>query len=131
MGADALVKGSSIEGMCKQHKWMPGSSVVVKPPSAFSAPISQKTIRTVLIGGQEAAVVDSFGLNSNAPTHAGIVDPPYAGGKLAQVGTIRSGSPTVFIDGSPAATTASVATCCYALDKATGFKGAVTTVKIG
>ena len=131
MGADALVRGSSIEGMCKQHKWMPGSSVVVKPPSAFSAPISQKTIRTVLIGGQEAAVVDSFGLNANAATHAGIVDPPYAAGPPGQRGIIKTGSATVSIGGMPAATTVSKASCCYATDMATGFKGAVTSVKIG
>jgi len=131
MGAPALVNGSKIKGLCTMHQIVVGTSTAIKPPSGFSAPISKGTIASVLIGGEPAAVINAFGYNERADTHTSIVDPPFAGGKLAQIGTVRSGSPTVLIGGQMAATTASLATCCVATDKATGFDGPVTSVEIG
>jgi len=131
MGADAVVTGTKIEGTCTLHMIPSGSGTAPKGPAAFSAPISQKTIASVLIGGKPAAVVDSFGFNTKIDTHAGIVDAPYASGPPAQKGTIRSGSPTVLFKGQAAATSASLATCCQQTDAATGFKDTVPSVQIG
>src|SRR3989442_5822063 len=109
MGAPALVAGDNINGTCPAHQIPSASGTAPAGPLPFSAPISQGTVASVLIGGKPAAVVGSSGYNT--PPHAGIVDPPFAS-PTSQVGRITSGSPTVLIGGKLAATTSSTRTFC-------------------
>jgi uncharacterized Zn-binding protein involved in type VI secretion len=126
VGAPAVVTGDRINGTCPSHQIPSASGTAPAGPLPFSAPITQGTIATVLIGGKAAAVVGSSGYN--APPHPGIVDPPYAS-PTSQVGRILSGSPTVLIGGKMAATTTSTATCCVA--PATSVGPGAPTVLIG
>jgi uncharacterized Zn-binding protein involved in type VI secretion len=80
----------------------------------------------VQIGGKPAAVIGSSG--QNTPPHVGLhasdpfLLPP------SQVGHILSGSPTVLINGKPAATQQSQCTCCVVPGQAVP---SVMTVLIG
>jgi hypothetical protein len=127
MGMPAVVMGDKIIGICTKHLMPSGSGTQPAGPRGFSAPIKQLTIKSVLIGGKEAAVEKSWGNNDN-PAHNGIVDGAFAA-PAGQIGRITSGSTTVSIGGFAAATLASQATCC------TGDPGklapGVPTVEIG
>jgi uncharacterized Zn-binding protein involved in type VI secretion len=126
VGNPALVAGDKINGTCPGHQVPSASGTAPAGPLPFSAPISQGTIASVLIGGKPAAVVGSSGYN--APPHTGIVDPPFAS-PTSQVGRITVGSPTVLIGGQMAATTASQAAMCAT--PATACGPGVPTVLIG
>ncbi|MBA2380524.1 MAG: hypothetical protein H0V73_00300 [Chloroflexi bacterium] len=128
MGADAVVKGTRIEGTCKVHMVPSGSGTAPAGPRKFSAPIKNGTIASVLIGGREAAVIGASGTTDLPGTHDGIVDGPFAS-PTARVGRVLSGSPTVLIGGQMAATTASAATCC--VEPFERFRDAVGSVLIG
>lgn len=128
MGADAVVKGTRIEGTCNVHMIPSGSGTAPAGPRTFSAPIKDGTVASVLIGGKEAAVMGASGTNDMPGTHDGIVDGPFAS-PTARIGRVLSGSPTVLIGGRMAATTASAATCC--VEPFQTFKGAVSSVKVG
>lgn len=128
MGADAVVKGTRIEGTCNVHMIPSGSGTAPAGPRTFSAPIKDGTVSSVLIGGNEAAVMGASGTNDMPGTHDGIVDGPFAS-PTARIGRVLSGSPTVLIGGRMAATTASAATCC--VEPFVSFKGAVSSVKVG
>ena len=111
MPAPAIVMGDRITGTCPNH-FIPGAFGVPQPVPAmpFSAPLTQSLSTTVQIGGKFAAVAGSSGLNT--PPHPGLhpTDPFLTPPK--QVGRIVMGSPTVLIDGRPAATQQSTCTCC-------------------
>ena len=110
MGLAAVRATDRINGICTKHL-MPGpSGTQPAGPRAFSAPIQLGTVPTVQIGGQLAAIVNSFGMNDN-PLHNGIVDGVFAV-PAGQIGRITSGSQTVLIGGQAAATIGSQATCC-------------------
>ena len=128
MGADAVVKGTRIEGTCEIHMIPSGSGTAPAGPRKFSAPIKNGTVASVLIGGSEAAVMGASGTNDLPGTHDGIVDGSFAS-PTARIGRILTGSPTVLIGGQMAATTASAATCC--VEPFETFKGAVGSVQIG
>lgn len=125
MGAQAIVMGDKIDGICPNHLIPSPSGTAPAGPQKFSAPLSQGLVPTVLIGGKAAAVAGASGINTSP--HPGIVDPPYASPTM-QVGRIVSGSPTVLIGGKPAATAISPATCCVVPGKVVPT---VTTVLIG
>lgn len=127
MGVAAIVAGNRIQGTCPNHMMPSASGTQPAGPRPFSAPISEGTVSSVLIGGKAAAVIGAFGYN-DATTHSDIVDPPFAGGPKAQIGRITSGSPTVLIGGKMAATLNSMATCCVAPGK---LVPGVPTVLIG
>ena len=126
MGLPAIVAGDKISGTCPVHQIPSASGTAPAGPLPFSAPISQGTVGTVLIGGKPAAVVGSSGYNT--PPHAGIVDPPFASPTM-QVGTITSGSATVLIGGTLAATASSQGTLCATPAAAIG--PGVPTVLVG
>lgn len=112
MGAPSLVMGDRITGQCPVHMMPNPASGAPQPapPLPFSAPITMGTVGTVVIAGQPAAVVGSWGLNS--PPHIGLhVSDPFLA-PPSQRGTVVSGSPTVLIGGQPAATAQSSCTCC-------------------
>ncbi len=110
MGSPAVVANDRMNGICTKHLMPSASGTQPAGPRAFSAPVTQGTKPTVVIGGKAIAVVGSSGMNDN-PAHAGIVDGPFAA-PTGQIGRITSGSQTVLIGGTPAATVASQATCC-------------------
>jgi uncharacterized Zn-binding protein involved in type VI secretion len=113
MGAPAIVMGDKITGICPNHLMIgPLGAPIPSPPLPFSAPITSGTVATVLIGGKPAAVVGSSGMNT--PPHVGLhaSDPFLA--PPTELGNIVSGSPTVMIGGTPAATAQSTCTCCVA-----------------
>ncbi|HEV7809627.1 MAG TPA: PAAR domain-containing protein [Candidatus Limnocylindrales bacterium] len=128
MGAEAVVKGTRIEGTCNVHLIPSASGTAPAGPRKFSAPIKNGTIASVLLGGREAAVMGASGTNDLPGTHDGIVDGPFAS-PTGRVGRVLSGSATVFIGGQMAATTASLATCC--VEPFERFRDAVGSVRIG
>lgn len=109
MPAPAIVLGDRINGVCP-HLLIGPLGVPIPAPLPFSAPITQATVATVLIGGKPAAVVGSFG--QNTPPHVGLhaTDPFLA--PPMEVGRIVAGSPTVLFGGMPAASLSSTVTCC-------------------
>src|SRR5580704_14548166 len=114
MPAPPLVMGDQIMGPCPpgihQIPSPVGAPMPSPAPLPFSAPITMGTVATVLIGGKPAAVVGSSGVN--VPPHVGLhATDPYLAPPL-QKGQVVSGSPTVLIGGTPAATATSMCTCC-------------------
>jgi uncharacterized Zn-binding protein involved in type VI secretion len=112
VGAPAIVMGDKVTGQCAIHQ-IPNPATGAPqpgPPFPFSAPITTGTVATVMIGGKPAAVVGCSGMNT--PPHVGLhpADPYMA--PPQQMGRIVSGSATVTIGGTPAATAQSSATCC-------------------
>jgi len=110
--AQAIVQGDRVQAVCAIHL-IPNPATGIPqpaPPMPFSAPLITGLSPTVTIGGKPAAVVGSGGLNT--PPHVGLhpSDPFFI--PVAQTAQIVSGAPNVLIDGKPAATTQSQATCC-------------------
>lgn len=114
MGAPAIVLGDRVTGICPNHLIPSASGTQPAGPVPFSAPLTQNLSTKVLIGGKAAAVLGSSGVNT--PPHPGIVDTPYAT-PTSQVGRVASGSKSVLVEGKPAATLQSTATCCVAPGK--------------
>src|SRR5262245_9957539 len=110
MGSNAIVQGDKITGMCPLHLMPnPAGGTMPSPPLPFSAPLSQGLATKTKIGGRFAAVLGSSGTNTDSP-HTTISDPYTV--VTAQVGRVLIGSPTVFIEGKPAARASSTVTCC-------------------
>jgi uncharacterized Zn-binding protein involved in type VI secretion len=114
VGAPPIVMGDQIMGPClpgiHQIPGPVGSPMPSPAPLPFAAPITTGTVSTVLIGGKPAAVAGSWGLNT--PPHVGLhPSDPYLAPPM-QRGQVVSGSPTVLIGGTPAATGSSSCTCC-------------------
>jgi uncharacterized Zn-binding protein involved in type VI secretion len=115
MGSPAAVLSDQIMATCAIHL-IPNPATGAPqpgPPLPFSAPITQGTVSTVLIGGQPAAVVGAMGYNS--PPHVGLhpADPFMA--PPTQIGQVVSGSTSVLVGGLPAATQMSQCTVCAGL----------------
>jgi len=112
MGAPAVVMGDRVMGQCPNHL-IPNPATGAPqpaPPMPFSAPLLVGLCTTVLIHGKAAAVRQSSGLNT--PPHVGLhPSDPYAV-PAQQQARILSGSTSVLIGGTPAASTASESTCC-------------------
>jgi hypothetical protein len=125
VGTPAIVLGDKVTGICPNHLVPSASGTQPAGPLPFSAPLTQNLSTKVLIRGKAAAVMGSSGINT--PPHAGIVDTPFAA-PTSQVGRVTSGSTTVLIEGKPAATVQSTATCCVAPGK---VGPGVATVLIG
>jgi uncharacterized Zn-binding protein involved in type VI secretion len=124
----AIVAGDQVKATCAIHMF-PSAVGAPQPagPLPFSAPLTTGLAQKVTIGGKPAAVMGSGGVNT--PPHMGLhpSDPFMA--PPTQQALIISGSPTVLIEGKPAATTDSMASAC-------GIPGAtcvptVATVSIG
>lgn len=112
MGSPAIVMGDRVTGICPLHQIPNPASGVPQPgpPMPFSAPVVQATATTVLIGGKPAVIMGSSGFNT--PPHVGLhPSDPYMVPTM-QVGRVTSGSPTVLIEGKPAASTSATATLC-------------------
>ena len=112
MGAPGIVMNDRIVGTCPVHQVPNPSSGAPQPapPMPFSAPLARGLAGTVRVGGKPAAVLGSSGLNT--PPHVGLhASDPFFSPSL-QEGRVVAGSPTVRIEGKPAATATSSATCC-------------------
>ena len=112
MGAPAIVMGDKITGQCPIHM-IPNPATGAPqpaPPMPFSAPLTLNLSTTVMIDGKFAAVVGAQGVNT--PPHVGLhpSDPFMA--PPTQMGQVLQGSPTVLIDGKPAANAQSQCLCC-------------------
>jgi len=106
----------------------PGGPVATPTPFPFSAKITEGCSTNVLIGGQQAAIVGSTTENepSHVPASGTFSVPP------TNRGTVMSGSPTVLINGKPAARAGDqVMTCNDPAPAPTGVIEAVNTVIIG
>jgi uncharacterized Zn-binding protein involved in type VI secretion len=92
----------------------------------FSSPLLTGLATKTLIGGKPAAVVGSSGLNT--PPHVGLhASDPFMGPPTQQ-GRVVGGSPTVLIEGKPAARTGSQCVMCMGLPGQ--LVGSVATVLI-
>lgn len=128
MGTPAAAQGDRIMGSCVGHQVpTPTGAPVAAPPLPFSAPVTQGTAATVLIGGRPAVVAGAAGINT--PPHVGLhASDPFAAPPL-QRGTVTVGSSTVLIEGRPAASTG--ARCQLCLTPVGTLQGTVSTVLIG
>ena len=108
-----LVQGDQVTAQCAIHM-VPNPATGAPQPSPaplpFSGPLTVGLSTTVTIGGKAAAVLGSSGYNS--PPHVGLhPSDPFMVPAMQQV-LVMSGAPTVLIEGKPAATDQSQATCC-------------------
>ncbi len=113
MSAPPIVMGDQVQGICPNHLIIgPAGAPTPAPSLPFSAPLLSNLATGVTIGGKAAAVVGSEGYNT--PPHVSLhpSDPFLV--PTMQVGRVVVGSPTVFIEGKPAATATGTATCCVA-----------------
>ena len=131
MGQPAATQGSLVVAL-DTHIVMtpsPGGPVPTPLPSPFNGQITGGTISTVLIMGQPAAVVGSTA--DNVPQHIPIGGPFQT--PPQNLGTVKTGSATVFFGGKAAARNLDTATTCDDIAP-TAPKGqiiAVGTVLIG
>ena len=127
MSAPPIVMNDQVTGVCPTHL-MPNPATGIPQPAGplpFSAPLTIGLATTVTIGGLAAAVVGAMGYNT--PPHVGLhPSDPFLLPTL-QVGTVVAGSPTVFIEGKPAATAMGQATMCATPGS---FMPSVTTVTV-
>lgn len=112
MGTPAAVMGDKIVGQCLTHQIPNPASGVPQPapPMPFQAPLLQGLATKVLIANKPAAVMGSSGFNT--PPHVGLhaSDPFMA--PPTQMGRVMQGSPSVLIEGKPAARQASQVVMC-------------------
>jgi uncharacterized Zn-binding protein involved in type VI secretion len=104
--------GDKVTGACAIHKIPnPNTGAPQKaPPMPFSAPLTMALATKTLIAGKAAVVQGSAGLCT--PPHAGLhPSDPYAL-PPTELGKVTMGSPTVLIEGKPAATASSEVTMC-------------------
>lgn len=107
-----IVSGDKVQATCSIHMMPDPATGAPQPagPLPFSAPLLTGLATTTTIGGKPAAVIGSGGMNT--PPHVGLhpSDPFMA--PPTQQAQIMTGSPNVLIEGKPAATSNSQATCC-------------------
>lgn len=111
MSRPAAVLGDRIMATCIGHQIPMGpGNPGPAPPLPFSAPVTDATSATVLIGGKPAVVVGSSGLNM--PPHVGLhpSDPHMA--PPTQRGTVTQGSATVLFENKPAGRTGDTCVVC-------------------
>lgn len=118
--------GDRITGMCAIHQIPNPASGVPQPspaPLPFSAPLTLGLASKVLIAGKPAAVLGSSGYNT--PPHVGLhATDPYMVPTM-QEGRVLAGSPTVMIEGKPAARTGSQCLGCATPGALTGTAATV------
>ena len=110
--AQPMVQGDRVQAQCGTHLIPNPASGVPQPapPMPFSAPLLTNLATTVTIGGKAAAVVGSGGMNT--PPHVGLhPSDPYMA-PPTQMAQVMVGATNVLIEGKPAATSQSQATCC-------------------
>lgn len=112
MSSPAAVLGDSVRGTCLTHQ-MPNPATGLPQPTGplpFDAPLTVGLASSVLVGGRPAAVRGSSGFAT--PPHVGLhaTDPSVS--PTNQRGEVVTGSTSVLIEGSPAATAASACTSC-------------------
>jgi hypothetical protein len=116
MGAPAVAENDQVTGQCTHL--VPAGAGTAPMPFPFMARLTDGLVETVLIMGRRAAVEGSSG--GNLPAHPGLhpsdqfFEPPGMQGLRKQVGSITSGSASVFFGGKAAATIQSRASCCRA-----------------
>ncbi len=128
-GTPAAVMGDRILGTCMGHQipGPPAGNPIPAPPMPFSAPLLQGLATKVLIGGKPAAVAGSSGMNT--PPHVGLhPSDPFLAPPMQQ-GRVVVGSPTVLIEGKPAAKTGSQCMIDFGLPG--NLVGSAATVLIG
>lgn len=107
-----LVQGDQVQGQCAIHL-IPNPATGApqpSPPLPFSAPLTVGLATRVTIGGKPAAVLGSSGYNT--PPHVGLHPSDPFMVPTTQQAQLVTGEPTVLIEGTPAATDRSQATCC-------------------
>jgi uncharacterized Zn-binding protein involved in type VI secretion len=126
MGTPAAVMGDRITGMCAIHQVPNPASGVPQPspaPLPFSAPLTLGLATRTTIAGKPAALMGSSGYNT--PPHVGLhATDPFLTPTL-QEGRVLAGSPTVTIEGKPAARTGSQCLCCATPGTLTGTAATV------
>jgi uncharacterized Zn-binding protein involved in type VI secretion len=108
-----LVQADQVTAQCAIHL-VPNPATGAPQPSPaplpFAAPLTVGLATTVTIGGKPAAVTGSTGYNT--PPHVGLhPSDPFLVPTMQQA-VILSGAMNVLIEGKPAATGESQATCC-------------------
>ena len=128
MGQPAAVAGDTIMGICVGHQMIgPLGNPQPSPPMPFSAKLVTGLSRSVLICGKPAALVGSGGMS--VPPHVGLhASDPFMAPPMQQ-GKVVSGSTTVLIEGTPAATMGSQCTMC--MGPASSLVATAATVLIG
>lgn len=107
----------------------PGGPVPTPTPLPFSGKLAQQCSTTVLIAGCGAATVGSIALNE--PPHVAPAPGTFANQPTNQ-GTVQAGSPTVLINGKPAARAGDkVLTCADPAPMPNGVITCESTVLIG
>lgn len=111
MGTPAAILGDSITGACAIHQ-IPGpqGGPIPSPPVPFRAPLLQGLATRTLIAGKPAAVAGSLGYST--PPHVGLHPADPFATPPTQIGTVTAGSPTVLVEGRPAARTGAPSTMC-------------------
>ena len=128
MGSPAAVAGDQIMGTCVGHQTIsPSGSPMPAPPMPFMAPLTTGLVSSVLITGKPAAVVGSGGTNTSPHVALHSSDPFLV--PTQQKGTVMSGSTSVLIGGTAAATSTSNCTMC--LGPASSLMATAQTVLIG
>ena len=112
MGTPAAVLGDKIMGTCPAHQIPNPASGVPQPapPMPFSAPLVMGLATKVLIASKPAAVMGSSGYN--VPPHVGLHPSDPCMVPTMQEGKVVAGSPTVMIEGKPAARVGSQVIMC-------------------
>lgn len=113
MGVAAGILGDKIVGACPAHLMVgPMGAPVKSPPLPFSAPVTLMTATKVMIMNKLALVVGSKGLNlpPHIPPAIHPSDPSMP--PPMQFGLVMVGSPTVLIEGKPAAKLGSKCSLC-------------------
>ena len=108
-----IVLDDQITGNCSIHM-MPNPATGAPQPSAplpFSAPLPTGLATTVTIGGKRGRRHGAR-RQQHAAARRAPPERPVHGPDRCRSGTIMTGSPTVLIEGKPAATHGSQATCC-------------------
>ena len=131
MGVPAGILGDKIVGLCPAHLAVgPLGAPIKAPPLPFAAPVMLMPAMTVTIMNKAALTVGSKGFNlpPHIPPAIHPADPSMP--PPMQFGVVLMGSPTVLIEGKPAAKMGSKASLCAGLPQgqliATGM-----TVQIG
>jgi uncharacterized Zn-binding protein involved in type VI secretion len=126
MGVPAAKKGDEITATDVHLIQPPAPAPPTTIQHPFKGTINGNLSANVNIMGKPAAMMNSTATNTHKPIGGTFVEPP------SNRGSIIAGSPTVFINGKPAARSGDTAiTCNYPVDLPVGKVVAKGTVFIG
>jgi uncharacterized Zn-binding protein involved in type VI secretion len=128
MGQPAAKKGDQVVATDTHLVQPPGTAPPVPVPHPFTGVLDGDLSADINIMGQPAATADSTATNtpSHIPQGGSFVNPP------SNKATVRTGSPTVMINGKKAARNADTATTCNdPADLPAGTVVAAGTVMVG